>query len=62
MHNWTFNTHTYPFIISFYWLEKEDEAELLEEEYEDYDDEELSEPDNESEENTDISDADFYVS
>ncbi len=59
MHNWTFNIHTYPPFISFYWLEEDDEAEWLEEEYEDYDDEELSEPDNKSEENTDISDADF---
>ncbi len=60
MHNWTFNTHTYPSFISYYWLEKDDEAEWLEEEYEDYDDdEELSAHDSEDKENTDISDADF---
>lgn len=59
MHNWTFNTHTYPSFISFYWLEEDDEAEWLEEEYEDYDDEELSAHDDKDKENTDISDADF---
>ncbi len=58
MYNWTFNTHIHPSLISSYLLEEnDDEAEWLEEEYEDYDDdEELS---GEDKENADISDADF---
>ncbi len=60
MYNWTFNTHKHPSFIPPYWLAKDDnEAEWLEEEYEDYDDEELSAHDDENKEDTDISDADF---